>query len=337
MRFAFAGTPEFAAWVLRDLAGLGRTPVLVVSQPDRPQGRGRRTCAPPAALEAGRLGLECLQTDNINSPGFVQRLQASGVSALVVASFGQILHKSLLDGLDCLNVHASLLPAYRGAAPINRALENGESRMGVSIMRITERLDEGPWALQKSVSIDLHDDAGSIGRILALLGAAGIDQVLSAMEEGTVVWTEQQGATSYAQKLTAGDTLLDTTRRARGAHDQVRSLRPGIGARAASGRLSFKVWRSWPFGEEGLSPVPAGAEHAAGFPGLVAVVDGRLFVGCSRGVLELLAVQPAGKNTMTAAEFLRGYGARLEERLDAVPAEAEFDGGPPCRPQEGRV
>jgi methionyl-tRNA formyltransferase len=279
--------------------------------------------------------LECLQTDDINSTELLERLLAARVTALVVASFGQILRRPLLDTFDCLNVHASLLPAYRGAAPINRALENGEPRTGVSIMRITEKLDEGPWALQKSVSIDLHDDAGSVGRTLALLGAAGIDQVLSAIEEGTVVWTDQKGAASYAQKLTAQDTLLDTMRPARAAHDQVRALRPGIGARASSGTVSFKVWRTWPFGDEGLSPVPAGAEHAGGLPGVVVVVGERLFVGCSKGVLELLAVQPAGKNTMTTPEFLRGYRARLENRL-AVATQTEFEAEMLCGSQEDR-
>jgi methionyl-tRNA formyltransferase len=316
VRFAFAGTPEFGARVLRGLAELSRAPVLVISQPDRPRGRGRRACAPFAAVEAGCLGLECVQSDDINSRDVIERLQAAHVSTLVVAAFGQMLGKPLLDGLLCLNVHAALLPAYRGAAPIQRALANGESRTGVTIMRITEKLDEGPWALQKAVSLDLHDDAGSVESTLALLGATGIDQVLTGLADGTVTWKEQVGPSSYAKKLTVKDTLLDANRSARAAHDQVRSLSPGVGARAASGQLSFKVWRTWPYGEDGLDPVPGGADHVAGSAGSIAVFGERLFVGCSRGALELLAVQPAGKRTMTAAEFLRGYGRRLDGRLE---------------------
>ncbi len=187
------GRPISPPGCLADLAALGRRPVLVVSQPDRPRGRGRKATAPPAVLEADRLGLECLQAEDINDPAVAARLRATGVSTLVVAAFGQILKLPLLESFLCLNVHASLLPAYRGAAPIERALAAGESCTGVSIMRMTEGLDEGPWALQTSVSVGLRDDAGSIGRVLALLGATGIDQVLTGLAEGTVGWTEQQG------------------------------------------------------------------------------------------------------------------------------------------------
>jgi len=317
VRFAFAGTPEFAAWVLRGLVELNRTPVFVISQPDRPQGRGRRAASPPAALEAVRLGVEFIQTENINSPDILERLRASRVAALVVAAFGQILRRPLLDSVLCLNVHASLLPAYRGAAPVQRAIANGEQYTGVSIMRMSEGLDEGPWALQKTVSIDLHDDAGSVARALAVLGAAGMDQVLTGIMDNTITWTEQDGRVSYAPKLTRDDTLFDTHRSARSAHDRVRSLAPDLGARAVSGQLSFNVRRTWPWGEPGLSAPPVAVAHLAGSPGAVAIADTRLFVGCTSGLLEILALQPAGRNTMTAAEFLRGYGDRLTGRIEA--------------------
>lgn len=336
MRFAFAGTPDFAAWVLRGLVELNRTPVFVISQPDRPQGRGRRAASPPAALEAGILGLECIQTEDINSPEILERLRATGVAALIVAAFGQILRRPLLDSVLCLNVHASLLPAYRGAAPVHRAIANGEQCTGVSIMRMSEGLDEGPWALQKTVSIDLHDDAGSIERALAVLGAAGIDQVLTGIADNTITWTEQDGPMSYAPKLTRDDTVFDTHRSARSAHDRVRSLAPAIGARAVSGQLSFNVRRTWPWGEPEFSAPPEAVAHVAGSPGTVAIAGTRLFVGCASGVLEILALQPAGKNTMTAAEFLRGYRERLTGRIEAPPGTSARSGRPAEEQGEGR-
>lgn len=316
MKFAFAGAPEFAAWVLRDLVGLGRRPAVVISQPDRPRGRGRRAASPPAVLEAERLDLECWQAEDINSSAVRGRLVEAGVSTLVVAAFGQILRRPLLESLQCLNVHASLLPAYRGAAPIQRALAAGEDCTGVSIMRITEALDEGPWALRRSVSIGLHDDAASLGRVLALSGAVGVDQVLQALEDGTVTWTEQIGGGTYAGRVCASDCAFDPARGAKTVHDHVRSLRPATGARASVNGLQLKIWRTWPYGQGGLDAVPVGVEAAAGRPGRLVAVGERLFVGCGEGVVEILELQPAAKRAMSAPAFLRGYGGRLVERLD---------------------
>jgi len=322
VKLAFAGTPDFAAWVLEHLEGLGRHVSLVITQPDRPSGRGRRATAPAAAVAAERLGVPWLQTADINEPSVVERLAEAGVSALVVASFGQIFRRSLLEAVLCLNIHASLLPAYRGAAPIERALAAGETRTGVTIMRMTESLDEGPWALQTSISVGLRDDAGSVKRFLALLGAIGIDQVVTGLSDGTVTWTNQEGLSSYASKLCPADCVFDATRGAKAAHDQVRSLSPGIGARAASGGLDFKLWRTWPYGQPGLNVLPGEGAAAAGDPGRVQAGEGRLFIGCSEGALEVLMLQPAGKSRMTAGAFLRGYRACLSDHLDLFPGES---------------
>jgi methionyl-tRNA formyltransferase len=235
---------------------------------------------------------------------------------LVVAGFGQMLRRRLLDSLLCLNVHASLLPAYRGAAPIERALAAGEPRVGVSIMKMAEALDEGPWALQSSVSVGLRDDAGSVGRALAVLGACGTDQVLTGLADGTVSWTEQQGIPTYAAKLGPADQSLDTSQNARVVHDQVRCLSPDIGARAEAAGMQFKVWRTWPYGEPGLDPAPEPVGVAAGCPGRLKIWGDRLFVGCESGLVEVLLVQPVGKSKMPTADFLRGYGRRLGERLE---------------------
>lgn len=327
MNFAFAGTPEFAAWVLRDLAERGRRPSFVVTQPDRPCGRGRKVAPPPVASVAECLGIECIQTGDINSGEVLAKLRDEAVPALVVAAFGQMLKPPLLDSVLCLNIHASLLPSYRGAAPIERALAAGEERVGVTIMRITERLDEGPWALQKAVSVSLRDDAGSVGRMLALAGAIGIDQVIAGLSDGTVTWSEQTSpGTLYAEKICACDCALDTEWGAKTVHDQVRSLSPVVGARASSGGLEFKVWRTWPYGQEGLDPVPAACGGVAGRPGKISTEGGRFFVGCTEGALEIIALQPVGKAVMTAAAFLRGYQKRLSDRLDRTDGE----GRPSC-------
>ncbi len=316
MNFAFAGTPDFAAWVLEDLKILGRRPCVVISQPDRPCGRGRRRSAPPAVIEASRQGIPHIQTDDINHPNIVEQLLAAGASALLVAAFGQMLKPPLLNALLCLNVHASLLPDYRGAAPIERALAAGEPRTGITIMRVTEQLDEGPMALQTSVAVGLREDAGTLGRTLAMLGAVGTAHVLDGLTDGTIIWREQCGAGSYAQKITSRDCVLDVTLGAGQVHNRVRSLSPFIGARAKSGDVEFKIWRTWPYGESGLAEIPPGAAAAVGRPGRLVVQGERLYIGCGEGVLELLVVQPAGKNKMAAPEFLRGYGRRLGELLE---------------------
>ena len=319
MRFALAGTPRFASWVLRDLVELGRSPVLVISQPDRPRGRGRRTSSPEAVCLARDLGIDCLQTQDINLPDVLHTLRARGASTLVVAAFGQIFRQPLLDSVTCLNIHGSLLPKYRGPAPIERALAAGERVTGVSIMRVTERVDEGPLAQQVQLSVSLRDDAGSLRRALAFLGAMAVGQVLDAVADGTVAWTEQSGVSSYAPKLSKADWILDTTAGASRVHDQVRALSPYVGAQSILGGVDTKVWRTWPHGQSGLAVLPGGATSVAGLPGKVAAVGERLFLGCGEGVVEVLEIQPVDRQRMTAAAFVRGYGKRLEDGSEATP------------------
>jgi methionyl-tRNA formyltransferase len=262
--------------------------------------------------------LEWLQTDEINSSDVVETLRTRGLATLVVAGFGQLLGETLIDAVTCVNIHASLLPKYRGAAPIERALASGEATTGVSIMRITKSLDEGPWAQQVTVSIGLRDDAGSLGRILAAAGAVATAEVLESISDGTVEWREQEGEPSYAQKLRPQDCAFDATLSARRLHDRVRSLSPAIGARAVLGEVPVKVWRTWPYTDSLMHPLPGEAASIAGVAGEVRAVDGRLFVGCGEGTLEILELQPASKARMTTGAFLRGYVRRLGKRL-AIP------------------
>ena len=321
MRFAFAGTPEFGARVLRDLLDRGLRPLLVVSQPDRPAGRSRRLVSPEVAAIARQNDLPVLQTADINSPDVRAALVDAGVECLVVASFGQLLRADILATFLCLNVHASLLPAYRGAAPIVRALMAGETEIGVSLMRMTAGLDEGPWALQRTLSITPRDDAGSVGRALALLGALAIEEVFEIMAEGEITWTDQPDGSTYAHKVCPADRVFDPRLSARRLHDRVRALSPGIGCEARSaGGLAFKVWRTWPRqnapGDEKPTTRP--------IPGRLTREGARLFVDCCDGALELVTVQPAGKRPMRASELLRGYGSRLGENLE-VPREGGWE------------
>jgi methionyl-tRNA formyltransferase len=272
---------------------------------------------PAVAVEAQRLGLDCIQTQDINGSAVLERLGELNRPSVVVASFGQILRRPLLESCLCLNVHTSLLPKYRGAAPIERALAAGETSTGVTIMRMVEGLDEGPWALQRSLSLNPYDDAGSVGRALARLGAIGTAQALTALSDGTVRWTEQQGQPSYAHKLLPADCAMDTSLGAKGVHDRVRSLSPSIGAKAASGKVEFKILRTWPYGQGGLERVPVPAESVAAMPGRMVANDNRLFIGCGEGVVEVLLVQPVGGGRMSASAFLRGYKDRLGDRLQA--------------------
>lgn len=334
MNFIFAGTPDFAARVLRELEESGRRPILVVSQPDRPQGRGRRSCCPPTVLEARRLGIDAVQVDDLNAPETIECMAATGAATLVVAAFGQILRAQVLERFLCLNIHASLLPAYRGAAPIERAIAAGEEKTGVSIMRVTEPLDEGPWALQTELTMSLRDDAGSVARALAVLGALGIDQVLTGLSDGTVSWHDQQGAANYAHKLTGEDTVFDTRVGARAVHDRVRALSPCVGVRTCSGAVEFKVWRTWPYGMPRLDALPEQAAGLAGMPGRLLATGGRLFAGCSEGAVELLLVQPAGKGRMATADFLRGYGGRLGACLEPSVAEDPSTSARPSAQQD---
>lgn len=318
MRIAFAGTPEFGARVLAELLAIGRRPVLVLSQPPRPQGRGRRVGEAPVATVARAAELPLLMPEDINAPDVISALTAARVDCLVVAAFGQLFRPALLDAVCCVNVHASLLPAYRGAAPIHWALRNGEEATGVSIMRVVQPVDAGPVAARVSVSINPWDDGGSLARALATLGALALDKVLTAMEDGTVSWEEQPEQGTYAPKVTAADRALDLTRDARMCHNLVRSLVPDAAAEVRAGSLTLRVWRAWPWLDADDQRLPAEARGAWSRPGLIARsggARGRLFLGCGEGVLEVLAVQPAGRTIMGPAEFLRGYGSRLPDAV----------------------
>jgi len=307
VRFAFAGTPEFGAAVLKELLRVGRVPELVVTQPARPAGRGRQVRASPVATLAEKVGLPLVETPDVNSAEVQAALARTRAAALVVAAFGQMFRGQILSSFECINVHASLLPAYRGAAPIVRALMAGEAETGVCIMRMTGGLDEGPVAARSTVSVRPWDDRDSLESTMALVGAHATAHVLDALAGGFVRWEPQVGPSSYAAKIVAADRRVDATRSATQVHDHVRAMSPIPGATVRVGDLDLRLLRTWPH----AGGDPAAGRSVDGRPGELAGEDGRLSLGCGEGWVEILEVQPSGKRVMSAAEFVRGYGSTL--------------------------
>ncbi|MHB8859118.1 MAG: methionyl-tRNA formyltransferase [Thermoleophilia bacterium] len=319
MKIAFAGTPKFGALVLGALLDSRHEVVLVFTQPDRPAGRGLALKMSPVKELALREGLRVEQPEKISTPGWVGEMKSLGVKVLTVAAFGQILRAPLLGGLPCINVHASLLPKYRGAAPIERAIMAGERNTGVTIMDITPALDTGPIYLQRVVPITDEDDAGSIYGKLGRAGGEALAEVLDAIEAGGMEPEPQdESAATYVEKITAADMEINFERPAWKVAAQVRALSPHIGAFTNIGGMRLKIWKA--VVAEGVAGGSApgaavgetSATTSATTPGRFTTDGERLFVICGTGAIELLEVQPQGKRRMSAAEFLRGYGKYIQ-------------------------
>jgi methionyl-tRNA formyltransferase len=298
VRAAYLGTSEFAAAVLRRLAESPHRPTLVVTPPDRPRGRGRRLSPPPAAITARELGLKLHQTASVNQAGSVEALRAVDPEAVGVCAFGQLIKEPLLSELTMLNVHPSLIPRWRGAAPIERAIMAGDARTGVTIMRVTEGLDSGPVALQEELPIDAGEDYGSLSARLAALGGELLVRTLDRLEAGELEFTEQdERRATYAEKIDPEERQLDPSRPAVELERVVRALSPHIGAFLeldGGGRLAVRAARV-------IGDGPG--------PGEIEARDGELVLGCSEGALLLVQVQAPGGKPMSAADFLRGHPA----------------------------
>lgn len=297
LRLAYLGTSDFAATVLRHLARSAFSPVLVVAPPDRKQGRGRKLSAPPVATLAAELGLELHQTPSVNQAASIERIEAAGVDCGLVCAFGQLIKPPLLERVEMLNVHPSLLPRWRGAAPIERAIMAGDEETGVAIMRLTEGLDSGPVARVVRVPIERGEDFGSLSSRLAALGGELVVGALALRAAGALDFTEQgEGGVTYADKIEPGERRLDPDRSADELERVVRALNPHIGT-----FLELE-------GGERLGVVSASREPE-GDPGNgVLAGDGEtLLLGTASGGLRLSTVRPPGKRDMTAADYLRGH------------------------------
>ena len=294
MRVVYLGTSGFAAAVLRRLAATEHRPQLVVTPPDRPRGRGRRVSAAPAAAAAEELGIDVLRVDATEKPEAMERIRAARPELGVVCAFGQLLREPLLSELELLNVHPSLLPRWRGAAPIERAIMAGDPETGVSIMRVTAGLDSGPVAVQEAVPIG-DDDFGALAPRLEDLGSRLLVEALDRRATGQFELVEQDDeAATYAEKITPADRRLDPDRPAVELERRVRALTPHIGA-----YLELA-------GGERLGVVEARAESGGLDAGTMAD-DGGLRLGTADGILSMLRVRPPGGRVMDAEAYLRGH------------------------------
>jgi methionyl-tRNA formyltransferase len=299
LRSVYLGTSEFAATVLRALAAGGRKPSLVVTPPDRRSGRGRSVHPPPTAVAAGELGIALHQTADVNSSESRDALLAGEPSAAVVCAFGQLIREPLLSDVEMLNVHPSLLPRWRGAAPIERAIMAGDERTGVCVMRLTAGLDSGPVALRSEVPIGPGDDYGSLAAALADDGGRLMTEALGMLEAGTLAFTEQSDdGVTYAEKIDPGERRVDPGGSAVAESRRVRALTPHIGAFVMlEGDVRLGVRDATP-----LDVGPAQGRFATGGTG------DALLLGTAEGAVSIASVQPAGKRWMSAGDYLRGYG-----------------------------
>jgi methionyl-tRNA formyltransferase len=298
MRIAFAGTPLFAEQALAALIVAGHEIRLVLTQPDRPAGRGMRMSMSPVKQLAMRQGLEVFQPPNLRDTESLERLRGVSPDVLVVAAYGLILPQSVLDVArkGAINIHASLLPRWRGAAPIQRAILAGDRETGITIMQMDAGLDTGAMLSQRSLPILEEDSALTLHDRLAALGAEMIVEALRNCEKGILQATPQpaEGVT-YAHKIDKSEAPLDWRKASAELDRQVRAFNPFPGAHAVLGDTGVKVWRAHPVGGRG-SP---GEILSAGDDGVV--------VACGEGALVLAELQRAGAKRLGARDFLRGH------------------------------
>lgn len=298
MKIVFMGTPQFAVAPLRSLVEAGHTVLGVVTRVDKPSGRGR-TLTPPAVKDAAiRLGLPVYQPKRVREPGFIETLRTIAPEAIVVAAYGQILPKEILSlpKYGCINIHASLLPFYRGAAPINWAIIRGETRTGITIMQMDEGMDTGAILMQETVSIEPHDTAGTLTEKLSGLGARLITAAFPLVESHTLAPAAQGGSqATLAPLLKKEDGLIDWTMPPEQIRNRVRGLTPWPGAYTFLDGYMIKI----------LDTETASGRGEPGviYPGS----QGTLDVGAGEGRLRILRLQPAGKRPMSAADFSHGH------------------------------
>jgi methionyl-tRNA formyltransferase len=308
MRLAFMGTPDFAVSALAELVAAGHEIAAVYTQPARPRGRGQEVKPSPVQAFADSLALPVRTPASMRDPAEIEAFAALDLDAAVVVAFGQILPREVLEAprLGAFNLHASLLPRWRGAAPIQRAIMAGDALTGVQVMRMTEGLDEGPILLSETVPIAVDETAASLHDKLAAVGAGLLPRALAAVERGGHHETPQaEEGTTYARKITSKEARIDWTQPAPVVDRRIRGLSPFPGAwfevPSEKGPVRVKVLMSE------LSP-------AAGHPG--EVLDDELLIACGEGAVRLLSVQREGRGVQDARTFLRGFPLAAGTRLD---------------------
>jgi methionyl-tRNA formyltransferase len=295
LRIVFMGTPDFAVPTLIELVGRGYDVAAVYTRAPKPAGRGMELQPSPVERTARQFGLPVLTPKTLRSDDAQREFAAHGAAVAVVVAYGLILPKPVLDAvpLGCFNVHASLLPRWRGAAPINRAIMAGDAESGVSIMRMDEGLDTGDVAMIERVAIKDDMTAGELHDALAPLGADAMLRSLAALERGSLQFTPQpQAGVTYAEKIQKSETRIGWSQPWQAVHNHIRGLSPHPGA-----------WFELPDGTR-IRARRSTRGDGSGAPGTV--LDDRLTIACGGGAVRLVEVQRAGKQPMTAADFLRG-------------------------------
>jgi methionyl-tRNA formyltransferase len=294
MRLIFMGTPDFSVPTLIELAARGHDIVAVYTRAPKPAGRGMDLQRTPVEREAQRLGLTVHTPITLKGSSAAEMFRAHNADAAVVVAYGLILPKAILDvpRLGCFNIHASLLPRWRGAAPINRAIMAGDAESGVTIMQMDEGLDTGAMAMAERVPVGADTTAGELHDALARVGADVMLRALAAAERGSLTLTPQPSTgVTYAEKISKGETQIEWTKPWKHVHDHIRGLSPFPGAWFELDGVRVKALRST-------------KGEGSGRPGTA--LDDRLTVACGSGAVRLTLVQRAGKQPMNADEFLRG-------------------------------
>jgi len=303
MRLIFMGTPDFAVPTLIELAARGHEIAAVYTRAAKPAGRGMELQPTPVEREARRLGLPVFTPKTLKDAAAQEAFRAHKADTAVVVAYGLILPKPILEAprLGCFNVHASLLPRWRGAAPINRAIMAGDAESGVTIMQMDEGLDTGAMAMTERIPIQADMTAGDLHDALARLGADLMLRALVAAERGSLTLTPQPDAgVTYATKISKDETRIDWSKPWQQVHDHIRGLSPFPGAWFEFGGVRVKVLRST-------------KGEGSGAPGTV--LDEALTIACGTGAVRLCQVQRAGKQPMAAEEFLRGTNVEAGARL----------------------
>ncbi len=306
MRLIFAGTPEFAASALRALIAAGHDIPLVLTQPDRPAGRGMKLKMSPVKEVALAHGIDVAQPENLKTDAARQPILEANADVMIVAAYGLILPQSVLDmpRLGCINIHASLLPRWRGAAPIHRAIEAGDSETGITLMLMDKGLDTGAMLTRSALPIRPDDTTGSLHDRLAELGAREIVKLLPDLAAGNVDATPQDDVLStYAAKISKEEARLDWSRPAAELERKIRAFNPFPGAYGLLDETPLKIWQARPVAELGT-------------PGSnLALSDFELHIACGVGALAVTEVQKAGGKRLPVSAFLAGHALKVGDTL----------------------
>lgn len=316
LRIVFLGTPEAAVPTLRAVVAAGHPVPLVVTRPDRPKGRGKELAACPVKSAAADLGLEIFQPEDVNAPESVERIAAAAPDVMLIVAYGRILKRRVFEAPRLLptNLHFSLLPEYRGAAPVEKAIADGRIRTGVTLQRLVKKLDAGPVLARREVAIAPEETAGELEARLARIGAGLVVETLPAIARGEIDETPQdEGLVSFAPMLEKKDGRVDWTRDAAALACHVRAMDPWPGAQAVfsggGGRERPVILMRARTGAADAAPTDAS-------PGeVVAVADDAIVVATGDGVLAVTELKPAGKRALTAREFENGYHVSRGDRF----------------------